>query len=163
MTSVLVAYASRRGGTVGIAEWIARELLENGLEVELEPASLVDTELEHFDAAVIAGAVYEQRWHPDARRLAHRVAKEWKDTPVWLVASGPLTTVTAEHPAAVAPQLQRAAAEVHARGTATFGGRLDEHPSGWLANSVAKKHAGDFRDRAAVELWATQLAHELRG
>jgi menaquinone-dependent protoporphyrinogen oxidase len=161
MKSVLVAYASRRGGTVGIAEWIARILTEEGLEVELEPASLVEPALEQFDACVIAGSVYEQLWHRDARRLVHRVARSWHGTPVWLVASGPLAVVDESHPAAIAAQLQRAADEVHARGVATFGGRLDAHPNGWLANSVAKKHAGDFRDRAAVERWAAQLAHEL--
>ncbi|GAA4185435.1 flavodoxin domain-containing protein [Gryllotalpicola kribbensis] len=162
MTSVLVAYASRRGGTTGIAEWIALALTSAGLQVGLEPASLAGgADLEEFDAAVIAGSVYEQRWHPDARRLVHRVARQWVDKPVWLVASGPLTTLTAAHPAAIAPGLRRAADEVHARGITTFGGRLDEHPSGWLAGAVAKKNAGDFRDRAAVERWAAKVAHEL--
>jgi menaquinone-dependent protoporphyrinogen oxidase len=161
MKTVLVAYASRRGSTIGIAEWIARTLSDAGMEVDLEPARLVEPEVERFDAAVIAGAVYEQRWRRDARRLVHRIARSWTDTPVWLVASGPLTDLDEVHTAAVAPQLQRAADEVHARGTATFGGRLETHPRGWLARSVAKKHSGDYRDRAAVEEWALGIAHEL--
>ncbi|HEY0249445.1 MAG TPA: flavodoxin domain-containing protein [Gryllotalpicola sp.] len=160
MKNVLVAYASRRGGTTGIAEWIAQTLTDAGIEVELEPASMVKPEAE-FDAAIIAGSVYEQLWHPAARRLVHRAAHSWQGMPIWLVASGPLTQLDENHPAAIAPQLAKCAEEIHARGTMTFGGRLDAYPKGWIAQSVAKRNAGDFRDRAVVEKWAKQVAGEL--
>ena len=48
-----------------------------------------------------------------------------------------------------------------ARGHITFGGRLSPDASGFPASAMAKKHAGDWRDRAQVRQWARTVASQL--
>lgn len=40
---VLVAYASKHGGTLGLAEWLTDALRESGLEVTLSPLKKLGT------------------------------------------------------------------------------------------------------------------------
>lgn len=86
---ILIAYGSKRGGTAGLAEMIGDELTAAGLHTVVRPARDVGR-LDDFDAVVIAGALYANRWHGDARRFARRHAKALRERPVWLVGSGPL-------------------------------------------------------------------------
>lgn len=85
----LVAYGSKRGGTAGLAQMIADELSAAGLDAEVAAANTVDG-VAGFDAVIIAGALYANRWHRDARRLVRRQKDALSQLPVWLVASGPL-------------------------------------------------------------------------
>ena len=57
---VLVAYGSTRGGTAGLAEMIAAEFRDAGLEATVEPARHVRG-IDGFDAVVIAGALSASR------------------------------------------------------------------------------------------------------
>jgi menaquinone-dependent protoporphyrinogen oxidase len=50
---------------------------------------------------------------------------------------------------------------VGAQGHATFGGRLEENVKGYPASAIAKKHAGDWRDRGQVRRWANGVANTL--
>ena len=62
---VLIAYGSKRGGTAGLAEMIGLELSTAGIDTTVQPARAVHG-LDDFDAVVIAGALYANRWHKDA-------------------------------------------------------------------------------------------------
>ena len=43
----------------------------------------------------------------------------------------------------------------------TFGGRLAADAKGFGARSLAKKHAGDYRDPGHVADWVRQILHDL--
>jgi menaquinone-dependent protoporphyrinogen oxidase len=86
---VLVTWGSKRGGTEGIARIIAYELNALGVEAALTPASNA-RDLRGYDAAIIGGALYMNRWHRDARRLVARHIAGLRRIPVWLFSSGPL-------------------------------------------------------------------------
>ena len=64
----LIAYASKHGSTQEVAEQVAQTLRDNGLDVDVRPASSVD-DVDAYDALVIGGALYMGHWHRDARRL----------------------------------------------------------------------------------------------
>ncbi|HTP24070.1 MAG TPA: flavodoxin domain-containing protein, partial [Anaeromyxobacteraceae bacterium] len=68
---VLVTWGSKRGGTEGIARVIGARLIEAGHEPVLVPAKAALRE-RSFEAAIIGGALYANRWHRDARRLVWR-------------------------------------------------------------------------------------------
>ena|SRR5439155_8225849 len=87
--NVLVAYATTGGSTAEIARWIAEELRDAGLTVDVRPAADVDN-LAGYRAIVLGGAMYAAGWHHDARRFAHRFAAQTAGRPVWLFSSGPL-------------------------------------------------------------------------
>ncbi len=91
---VLVTWGSKRGGTAEIASTISDELKAVGVEVALMPASGV-RELRGYDAAIIGGALYGNRWHRDARRLVTRHIAGLRRIPVCLFSSGPLDSSAA--------------------------------------------------------------------
>ena len=86
---VLIAYGSKRGGTAGLAAMIGDAFADAGWEVDVCRAADVH-DLTGFDAVVVAGALYMNRWHRDARRFVSRCGDRLRELPVWLVSSGPL-------------------------------------------------------------------------
>ena len=53
--------------------------------------------------------------------------------------------------------------ELGARGQVTFGGRLEPSVRGFPASAMAKKTAGDWRDRDHVHSWASGVAEDSAG
>jgi len=157
---VLIAYGTKRGGTAGLAKMIGDELAAAGLRTTVQPAHDVKR-LDGFDAVVIAGALYANRWHRDARRFARRHAKTLRARPVWLVSSGPLDASAAEREIPPVKQVAAAMSSIGARGQITFGGRLEPTAKGFPARAMAKSRSGDWRDPDQVHMWASSIAEEL--
>ncbi|WP_242586941.1 flavodoxin domain-containing protein [Streptomyces sp. MST-110588] len=159
---VLVAYGSTNQGTAGIAVEIAATLREEGLTAEARPAGEVG-DLSAYDAVVLGGGLYAGRWQRDARRLVRRLGPQLRDRPVWFFSSGPLDATAAEREIPPTRAVRRAMSRVAARGHTTFGGRLDPHPKGRLARSMAKRGmAHDWRDFDQIRAWAHTVAADLR-
>jgi menaquinone-dependent protoporphyrinogen oxidase len=158
---VLVAYASERGGTAEIAEWIGAGLQRAGVDAEVSPAGGV-TALDGFDAVVLGGALYAGRWHREARRFVRHHAGALADRPVWLFSSGPLDHSAEARELAPVPGVAKFARRVGARGHATFGGRLDPDARGFLTSRIAQRASGDYRDRDRVRAWTDGIAEDLR-
>ncbi|GAA1899259.1 flavodoxin domain-containing protein [Actinomadura bangladeshensis] len=161
MIRVLVAYASERGGTAEIADWIGAALRQAGVEADVRPAGEVQN-LDRYDAAVVGGALYEGRWHREARRFVRHHADDLVHRPVWLFSSGPLDDTARDRVIDPVPGVAKFAGRVHARGHATFGGRLAPDAKGFMASKIAKRMGGDYRDRDQVAAWAAGIARELR-
>lgn len=157
---VLVTWGSKRGGTEGIARILAEALRHEGLDVDLLPSE-VAAKATSFDAVVVGGALYANRWHAAARRFVNRQEKRLRDVPVWFFSSGPLDD-SAEHKT-IAPtrQVSVLMQRVGAQGHATFGGRLAPDAHGFPASAMAKKHAGDWRQPERVRAWASEIARAL--
>jgi menaquinone-dependent protoporphyrinogen oxidase len=157
---VLVAYASKRGGTAGLAQMIATGLSSHGVEAEARAARDVWT-LEPYGAVVVAGALYQNHWHRDARWFVHRYASELRSMPVWLISSGPLDDSAGWGSLPPVPQVKRLADSVGARGCVTFGGRLEPDATGFPASAMAKKRAVDRRDPEHLRRFVLDLLAEL--
>lgn len=157
---VLVIWGSKRGGTEGIAREIGEAMRERGHDVTLADAAVAPPP-SAFDAVVLGGALYANRWHRAARRYATRHAKTLRDVPVWLFSSGPLDATADTE--AIAPIRQVAAImeRIGACGHATFGGRLAPDARGFPARAMAKTHSGDWRNLERVHAWAAEVARML--
>ncbi len=160
MTRVLVAYGSKSGGTAGLAAMIAEALDAAGADAAVTAAREVH-DLTGFDAVIVAGALYANRWHRDARRLVRRNTGFLRTVPVWLVSSGPLDNSAAETEIAPTPQVRRLMDRVGARGHVTFGGCLPLAAKGFPARAMAKTRAGDWRDPAHVRRWVATVIDQL--
>jgi len=158
---VLVAYGSKRGGTEGLAQMVADGLRDEGLDVEVADARRV-TALARYDAVVVGGALYAQRWHRDATRLVRRHARELRHMPTFLFSSGPLDESAAQKEIPPVPGVRDLMGLIGAGGHATFGGRLAPDATGVVAKAMAKKHSGDWRDADDVREWAHGVAHVLK-
>jgi menaquinone-dependent protoporphyrinogen oxidase len=163
-TTVLVAYASKMGGTREIATEIAAVLAAAGLDARVRDAAQV-TDLDGYDAVVLGSAIYTSRWRPDAlavlRLLADR-AEQLQQVPSWLFQSGPC----GDQADAAVPTPKKVAKYVRRIGTAppvTFGGRLDlATATGFIARKMADGPlAGDYRDFDQVRRFAESIAQRL--
>src|SRR4051794_5044612 len=89
--TVLVTYASKYGGTRGIAERIGETLTASGVDAVVEPISGV-ADLSGYDAFVVGSAVYMGVWLKEATKFARQHSAELASRPLWLFSSGPLGT-----------------------------------------------------------------------
>jgi menaquinone-dependent protoporphyrinogen oxidase len=168
--NVLVAVASKHGGTAGIAEAVAEELRRHGLEATIrdvsdqapgdgaEGADGVDA----FDAVVLGSAVYVGHWTKDAVRFVEEHLEALRTRPLWLFSSGPLgdPPATAEEPADAVALADR----LGARGHELFLGRLERAELGVVERAAVRMvHApyGDFREWDRVRAWAERIAQTL--
>jgi len=157
---VLVTWGSKLGGTEGIARIIGAALRDAGLDVELGAAAGIDS-VRGFDAVIVGGALYANRWHRAARRFVARHLADLRRVPVWMFSSGPLDDSAARAPIPAVTQVAVLMERVGAIGHATFGGRLAPDVKGFPAQAMAKTHAGDWRDPERIRAWATEIASAL--
>ncbi len=157
---ILVAYGSSRGGTAGLAEMIGKALRAHNLEVEVRRAG-AGLAVDGFDAVIVGGALYANRWHKNARRFVKRNSSDLATLPVFFFSSGPLddSATTADIPPV--SQVTKLMDRIGARGHATFGGRLEPDVTGFMASKVAARSSGDFRDEQHVARWADSIAAQL--
>ncbi len=173
--SVLVAYASRHGATEGIADRIAARLRDQGVDAVVRPASAV-RDAASYDAFVVGAAAYMFHWLKDATRFVRRNRALLASRPTWLFSSGPVGTDTTDKDGrdvlevSVPREFAELREAVHARGEKVFFGALDPdaRPIGLAERFVALMPAarnalpkGDFRDWAAIDAWADEIARDL--
>jgi menaquinone-dependent protoporphyrinogen oxidase len=158
---VLVAFASERGGTEGLADMVGSDLRFLGHDVTDLPARAV-TSVDEFDAVILGGSIYFGRWNSEATEFIDRLAEPLRRRPVWLFASGPLNHDATKGPIKPISHVKQAMKRVNARGHITFGGRLSPAQCDtFMATRMVKKHPGDFRDFSQVSAWVNQINKEL--
>jgi menaquinone-dependent protoporphyrinogen oxidase len=157
----LIAYGSKMGGTSGVAQMLGDALHDDGLVVDVLPASLAN-HVEDYDAVIVGSALYAARWQRDARRFLKHNTARLRERPVFLFSTGPLDDSATEKEIPPTHQVQRLMARVGAVEHVTFGGRLPEDAAGFPASAMAKDHAGDWRDPDQIRGWAHHVASYLR-
>ncbi len=153
---ILIAYATKHGSTMEVADAIATALRDSGHEVELVPASEV-YELAGCSGIVLGGALYMGRWHKDATRFLKRHRLALAEIPLAVFAIGPKTIVESDV-AASRKQLDHAleaAPELTPLAVAIFGGVVD--PSK-LRFPFKRMAASDARDWDAIGAWGSEIA-----
>lgn len=159
---VLITWGSKRGGTEGIARTIGDVLRAEGDDVEVLPPKEAGR-ARGFDAAIVGGALYANRWHHEARGFVHRREQDLRRVPVWFFSSGPLDDSADREAIAPVQQVQVLMERIGAQGHTTFGGRLTPDAKGFPASAMARKVAGDYRNTRQIRAWAEGIAHALPG
>jgi menaquinone-dependent protoporphyrinogen oxidase len=160
--TVLVTYASKHGSTGEIAERIVATLRRSGIETDLQPVEAVH-DVEPYSAVVLGSAIYYGSWLKEARAFVHRYEAALAARPVWLFSSGPLGVEVRD----AEPQPQEYAEfqeSVKPRDPRVFFGALDHSQLSFMERMVVKgvrAPEGDFRDWAAIEEWAENIARTL--
>jgi menaquinone-dependent protoporphyrinogen oxidase len=183
---VLVVYASRHGGSGGIAERIGESLEAEGLEVLLRSAAKMPRP-DSFDACIVGAGVYMGRWVRDGTDYLARFADSLALRPVWLFSSGPLPGSSRAATDAVDPielalgpatgpgsagrrRIEELAQRIGPREHRVFAGVFDPvSPPRVLSERLVRMMPGsrnilppgDYRDWAAIEQWARSIAKEL--
>lgn len=157
---ILVTWGSKQGGTEGIARIVGEELQRQGIEVALKPASEV-RDVAGYDAAIIGGSLYANRWHRDSHRLLTRNIAALRKMPVWLFSSGPLDDSADRGELSTPREVQVLRDRIGALGHTEFGGRLAADAKGFPASAMAKNRAGDWRNPDRIRAWAAEIARQL--
>ena len=170
---VVVAYASKYGGTREIAERIANVFRGAGLPAQARSVLLL-ANVESYGAIILGSAVYMGRWQADASDFVRRNKAALSERPLWLFSSGPLGTerlaadgrevVAQAEPAEIAGYRE----SLRPRDHKVFFGAL-KHDALTLPHRVIAALPvgrgllpdGDFRDWSAIEAWAREIAAEL--
>jgi menaquinone-dependent protoporphyrinogen oxidase len=140
---ILVAYASKHGGTAEIADAIAARLRERGLDVDERP--VLDATVDRHDAVVLGSAVFVGSWMKEATAFAKANAEALARIPVWAFSSGP-TDDPGEH-AVSEKQHTEIDALLHPREHRVFGGVLDPATLGFVERRVVKMVKAPIADR----------------
>jgi menaquinone-dependent protoporphyrinogen oxidase len=165
--TVLVAVASRHGGTLAIAEAVAAELCDAGLSAHLvrldDGADGPDPDPGAYEAVVLGSAVYGAHWLVEAVRWADDHAAALRARPVWLFSSGPVTggPLPAERDAVL---VEGMVDDLGARGHRLFGGRLERAsltPQELAVVTAFQAPDVDARDLDAARAWALEIAGEV--
>ena len=157
---VLVTWGTREQGTAGIAHTIADELRVADIDVTTRAARLVKR-VSRYDAVIIGGGLYANRWQRDARRFVQLHAPQLLRVPVWFFSSGPLDDSAERNAIPPTRQVKSLMDRVGARGHATFGGRLLPNARGFIAKAMAREKAGDWRNEEQIRAWSRELAEGL--
>ena len=185
MTRVQVVYASRHGGTAGIAERIAEVLRSDGNDVAVGDAA-DRPDPSGFDAYVIGSGVQIGSWHKEGTEFLERNKTTLATKPVWLFSSGPLPGSSMMKETedrlelALGPEegpgsggrkrIEALSAAIHAREHRVFYGAYDPKapPKSMQERLVRMLPAakrvlptGDFREWDAIEAWAREIAGQL--
>ena len=186
MTRVLVVYASRHGGTRGIAERIGDVLRTEGLEANVASADRVSG-IGDADAVVIGSGVYMGSWLKEGIDFIKRNEVTLAELPLWLFSSGPIPgSSKAKDPSvdlledALGPKdgpgsggrkkIAEITAATNPRDHRVFLGAFDpDDPPKALSERIVRMlpaarnilPTGDFRDWDAIEAWAREIAAAL--
>jgi menaquinone-dependent protoporphyrinogen oxidase len=186
MTKVLVVYASRHGGTRGIAERIGYVLRTDGLEADVAPADQV-AGVGAADAVVIGSGVYMGSWLKEGIDFIKRNEATLAELPLWLFSSGPIPGSSKDTgPSgdllenALGPKdgpgsggrkkIAEITSATNPRDHRVFLGAFDpEDPPKVMSERIVRMlpaarnmlPTGDFRDWDAIEAWAHGIAASL--
>ncbi|NLE94506.1 MAG: flavodoxin [Dehalococcoidia bacterium] len=155
---VLVAYSSKHGSTAELARSIALTLSRAGMDVDVLPAADVQ-DVRRYRVVILGSAVYGGRWRAEAVSFFDRFSMQLFGRDVWLFQSGPLGNSAQAILRSLPLNVGVYAEYLRVKGWASFGGKLDGTAGGPVARFLARAgFAGDYRDFAAVRLWAEDVA-----
>jgi len=163
--SLVVAVASRHGGTCEIGDRIAKTLSEV-LPDEWHVVRAELSDLRVFDdaeAVVLGSATYYGHWMHSAAKALDYLRQNIPDD-LWLFSTGPISEIESENAQMISADAMADLGEADEH--MVFGGELDTTHLSFLERIVVRGvHAlsGDHRDWSAVDAWANHIAVELVG
>jgi menaquinone-dependent protoporphyrinogen oxidase len=161
---ILVAYASRKGSTAGIAQAIGKELTLEGYTVDVSEMKSV-TSLTGYNAVVIGAPVYTGKVTGDVVAFVSTYGDELSRMPVagFVTGIAPVFPKTGDVKG-FTDQLVTALTPVRPVAVTMFAGTLDAGKMNLVERSLTmlmKVPTGDFRDWDAIAAWAKTLAGKM--
>lgn len=163
---ILVAYASRTGFTIGVAEKIASVLQEKGHQVVVAPVQEIQ-ETAPYSSVVIGSAIQGSAWLPEAIQFLQKHKTDLASKPVaaFQVCMTLAMRDGDKYQNYVSSFMNAARAIIKPVSEASFAGGLDISKVPSLADRIKFKFSvilgvwkeDDHRDWKAIQSWASEL------
>ncbi len=163
---VLVAYATKYGATEEIAERIGLALGNAGVAAEVLAVDKVE-DVNAYAAVVLGSAVYIGGWRKEAVKFLQENKEALATRPVWLFSSGPTgegDPVEQMDGWTFPDKLKPVAERIQPREIVVFHGEVAVEKLNFMDRFMIKNvkaPTGDFRDWAAINDWAEEIAAAL--
>jgi len=166
--AVLVVYASARGSTREIAEYVASRMAAALGKVECRPVEEAPS-VSGYGAVVVGSAIHNQAWLAPATLFVTQHASELAKRPVWAFSVGmseALPKPFRKRGAALQQKrLQRVQfRDVPLRGHEVFSGVYEAYQMPVLLRVLFRLTGGrfgDLRDWAVIDAWTDQITAQL--
>ena len=161
---ILVAYASRKGSTAGIAQAIGKELISEGYAVDISDIKSV-TSIAGYNAVVIGAPVYTGKITGDVSAFVAANRDGLSRLPVagFVTGIAPVYPKTGDVKGFI-DQLVTALTPISPVAVTMFAGTLDAGKMNLVERSLTslmKIPTGDFRDWDAIATWTKTLAGKM--
>ena len=171
MSQILVTYASRTGSTVGVADAIAKTLIENDADVELLPVENVN-DITPYGAVVAGSAIQNRQWLPEAMQFlqTHRAELGQRPFATFTVCMTLAMRNGEKYRPAVSDWLVPVRGLVRPLNEGLFSGVLDIGKIPAFGDRLKFRLSvlfgvwaeGDHRDWEAIRAWANELYPQLQ-
>ena len=163
---ILIAYATRAGSTLDVADAIRKSLTDHGALVDMRPVKTITT-LESYSAVILGSAIRAGSWLPEAVKFVKKHKSELEKLPlVYFLVCATLREDTPEHHDQVLAYLKPVRAILEPLEIGLFAGKLADSKLGFFAGLLVKamhSEQGDWRDWHAVRDWAGKIYARLEG
>lgn len=163
-SNILIAYATRCGSTLGVAERIAKNMSQGGTRVDVLPIKNIAGAdiLRPYQAVGIGSAIRRGKWLPEASDFV----KQYRDvlaktTLAYFTVCMTLASDTTENRQRAEGFLDPVRAILNPQAEAFFAGKYDPEQVSFADRLMLQAFgtpAGDFRDWSAIEDWAGTLS-----
>lgn len=164
--NILVAYATMSGSTQEIAEFVAKTLVDNGLNVKVRPCRTV-SEVQGYSAVVAGAPIYMFHLHKDMLRFFQRHQRSLVKLPVAVFAGGPYGPNVEKDAVEVRKNLNAELAKfpwLQPVSVLLVGGRFDPARLRFPYNlipALKQAPADDARNWEEIRTWAGTLPSQL--
>jgi menaquinone-dependent protoporphyrinogen oxidase len=158
-TKVLVAYASKSGSTVEVAEFMGKVLQEAGTAVDVLPIKKVKT-VAGYGVAFVGSAIRVGKWLEEAVKFVEANKAGLQAIPTaFFTLCMTLNEDTPEHRAEVSAYLDPVRAVHTSQAEGFFAGVMELGRLGFIERAMMgmmKPPQGDFRDWDAIRAWTQE-------
>jgi menaquinone-dependent protoporphyrinogen oxidase len=164
---LLVAYASKYGSTVEIAQVIGEELHKRNYEVEVKSVDDVNS-LAGYDGFVIGSALYAGGWMQTAAGFLGSNQELLAHHPVWLFSSGPTGQGDPNEIMGgwtFPEDLKTIREKINPKDVILFHGKIDPDRLSATERMIIQSvnaTVGDYRDWLVVRGWARRIDLDLK-
>lgn len=163
---ILIAYATRAGATVQVAQTIGEALAATGAAVDVRPITRVN-DLKGYTAMVIGSAIRMGKWLPEATDFVKSSQSILATMPTaCFLVCATLHEDTAETRTKALAYLDLIHPVLKPKSIGLFAGKMDygtlsllDH---FIVQNVRKIPQGDWRNWDAIRAWARDLPNTLR-
>lgn len=164
---VLVAYSSKYGATVEIAEKIGEVFEQTGITADVLPMKKVK-DLAQYQDVVLGSVMYIGMWRSEGAKFLKKNEATLTKQRVWVFSTGPSgkgDPVELLKGVVVPLNIQPVIERIKPREAVVFHGNLNEQKMGafekWIVKRVGSEF-GDFRDWDMITNWAKRVAAAIK-